>query len=224
MTRSPAQRRARRRLLGWLPITFVALICVGVVIAAVLMQNSWWTDSRRPAAADQQAADGTSMFGGPGIDYLTRQGVLRIRIGEDSLPARTVGLEERGRQTFRPITPIEAVVVAPDGAFYLDLVRSFTVVTDGDRVESVELVREADGAWQSVFPQLRDVAPSWGWTDADLERLQDDLTVASAAEGGGVYSARTAPVAHKGAEVSAEVSVDVPNADVTATFVISATR
>ncbi|WP_203581673.1 hypothetical protein [Microbacterium hibisci] len=221
MPESPAKRRARRRLLSWIPISIVALLCVGFVVAAIQMQNSWWTDDDRPASEDQQASDGTSMLTGAGLDYLTREGVLRVRVGSDSLPAEELGLDANTSQSFEPITPIQAVVVADDGAFHVDLVRSFTVTTSNGRVESVQLVREANGDWLAVFAHLQRVAEHWGWSEADLALLQDDLTAAAHEGDGQQYSGRLAPVPHNGALASAEVAVDVPAAEVTLTFTVS---
>jgi len=210
----------RRRLLSWIPISIVALLCIAFVVGAVWMQNSWWTDPDRPADESQQADDGMSLFTGPGMDYLTRQGVVRVRIGPDSLPATELGLEADGSQTFEPITPIRAVAVAPDGSFHVDLVRSFTLTTADNRVESVEFEREANGAWLTVFPDLQRVASAWGWAEADLTQLQDDLAAAARDGNGERYSAWLPLVEHKGAAVSAEVDVDVATPEVTATFLI----
>jgi hypothetical protein len=216
-----AKARARRRLLSWIPISIVALICVGFVVATVLMQNSWWTDGDRPPSADQQAPDGMSVFTDAGMDYLTRQGVVRLRVGSESLPAAELGLEANGTQTFEPLTPIQAVVLADEGSFHVDLVRSFSIATSGGRVESVQLVREANGDWLSVFPHLQRLAQFWGWTDADLAQLEDDLTAAARAGNGKRYSARLAAIEHNGALASADVEVDLPASEVTVTFLIS---
>ncbi|NYF18303.1 hypothetical protein HDC37_003159 [Microbacterium sp. AK009] len=145
---------------------------------------------------------------------------MLVRIGENSLPASQLGLEADGRQSFEPRTPVEAVVLGPDGSFNVDLVRSFTLVASGNRVTSVEIVREANGAWLTVLPNLERVASFWGWSDSDLDRLQDDLTAAAPATGD-VYSARLASIEHNGALVTAEILVDVPASEVTATFIVS---
>ena len=216
-----ANRRVRRRLLSWIPISIVALICLGFVVASVLMQTSWWIDEARPASADQEASDGMSTFTEAGVDYLTRQGTLRMRVGSGSLPTSELGLEANESRSFEPIVPIEAVVIAPDGSFHVDLVRSFTVTTSNGEVESVKLVREANGDWLSVFPNLERMAQYWGWTDADLEQLQRDLTAASHDGNGRQYSAELPAVEHNGALVSAQVDIDLPRADVTAAFLIS---
>lgn len=221
MSPSVQQRRSRRRLLGWIPTAIAAAICVGVVVAAILMQNSWWTDPERPATADQQAPDGMSMLGDPGVDYLTRQGALRIRIGPDSLTATELGLEPDGSQAFEPITPVQAIVVAPAGSFHLDVTRSFTVVVSDDEVQSVQLVPESDGTWRTALSHLQRIAPYWGWTEAEIDQLEDDLTIASRAGDGQAYSAEITPAEHKGALASAEVAVDVASSQVTITFIVS---
>lgn len=221
MSPSVQQRRSRRRLLGWIPTALAAVICVGVVVAAILMQNSWWNDPERPPAADQRAPDGMSMLGGPGIDYLTRQGALRVRVGPDALAATELGLEANGSQTFEPLTPVQAIVLAPDGSFHVDVIRSFTVVASEDQVQSVQLVPESDGSWLTALSQVQQLAPYWGWTEAEISRLEADLTLAAQAGDGRAYSAEIPPVEHKGAMASAEVSVDVSSSEVTTTFIVS---
>jgi hypothetical protein len=221
MSPSMQQRRSRRRVLGWIPTAIGAVICVGVVVAAILMQNSWWNDPERPPAADQRAPDGMSMLGGPGIDYLTRQGALRVRVGPDALAATELGLEANGSQTFEPLTPVQAIVLAPEGSFHVDVIRSFTVVASEDRVQSVQLVPETDGSWLTALAHVQRMAPYWGWTEAEISGLEADLTLASQAGDGRAYSAEIPPVEHKGAMASAEVSVDVSSSEVTTTFIVS---
>ncbi|WP_124292805.1 hypothetical protein [Microbacterium sp. ABRD28] len=212
---------AKRRLLSWVPISIVALICLGFVVAVVSMENSWWVDEDRPATADQEASDGMSVFTEAGVDYLTREGRLLMRVGSGSLPSSELGLQANETQSFEPIVPIEAVIVAPDGSFYVDLLRSFTITTSRGEVESVQLVREANGAWLTVFPNLQRTARFWGWTDSDLEQLQRDLTAASHEGNGNQYSAELPAVEHNGALVSAHVDVDLSQSEITATFLIS---
>lgn len=213
--------RSRRRLLSWVPISVVALLCVGFVVAAIAMQNSWWTDPERAPDSDQQASDGASLFTESGVDYLTRQGMLRVKVRADALPASELGLEPDGSQSFEPLVPIQAVVLGADGAFHLDLVRSFTVTTADDRVQSIDLEQESNGDWLSAFPNLERMAPSWGWTPADLDKLKNDLTAASRQTDSDSYSAQTPPIERNGALVSARIDVDVAAANVTVVFTVS---
>lgn len=208
-------------MLSWVPISIVALLCVGFVVAAVAMQNSWWIDTERPASADQEASDGMSIFSGAGVDYIGREGLMKIRVTEDALSAAELGLPAEGTETFEPIVPVTALVLGGDGVFSLDLVRSFAITTSGGRVESIELSRVSNGAWLSVFPHLASVAEGWGFTDADVAALQEDLTAASRENGGDRYSAAIDPVLHNGAMSSAEITVDIQSSQVTVTFEVS---
>jgi hypothetical protein len=72
-----------------------------------------------------------------------------------------------------------------------------------------------------VYPQMQEMAPAWGWTQADLDELQDRLTVASRNAGGKAYTAALSETQHNGALVSAAISVDTTQAQVDATFRIS---
>lgn len=204
-----------------MPISIVALICIGFVVAANVMQNSWWNDRDRPPSADQQASDGMSLFTGAGVDYFTREGIMRVRVGSDAPTATELGLPADGEASFEPLTPVQVIVLAPDGAFHIDLVRSFTVTTEHDHVESVELEPEANGSWLAVLPHLERMSTSWGWTSESLDQLQTDLTAASHSADAEDYSAQLTPVEHKGALVSAEVGVSVQNAGVIATVSVA---
>ena len=74
--------RRQRRALSWVPITVVAIICVAIAWGALSIQNSWWTDPAQTPSTDQVTDDGMSTFTRAGVDYLTRQGVVRIDLRE----------------------------------------------------------------------------------------------------------------------------------------------
>ncbi len=210
----------RRVLLSWLPISIVALLCIGVVVGVIAVQNSWWTDTSSPSE-NQQAPDGMSMFGAPGVDFFTRDGTVRVKVDADSLPATELGLDPDAEQVFEPIVPISAVILGADGAFTLDLVKTITVTTSDDRVQSVELVQDGQGMWLSIYPQLQRIAPSWGWTAEQLDQLQTDLTAASRESKSATYSAALPQVEHKGALTSAEITIDPDGGNVGLAFTIA---
>lgn len=185
--------------LSWMPISIVALLCIAVVVGVVAVQNSWWTDTSAPSD-DQQAPDGMSMFGDPGVDFFTRDGTVRVKVRADSLPATELGLEPDAAAVFESIVPISAVILGADGAFTLDLVKTITVTTAGNLVESVDLVQDGRGSWLSIYPQLQRIAPSWGWTAEQLDQLQADLTAASRESASSRYSATLPHVEHKGVD------------------------
>ena len=220
-SRSQHQVRNRRRVLrSWIPISIVALLCVAFVVAVFAVQSSWWADEDPTPATDQVAPDGMSVFSGPGVDFLTRDGALRVKVRADSLPADELGLESEGTQTIEPIVPVRGVVLGADGAFMVDLVRSFTITTANNRVEAIKLVQDGRGMWLSVYPQLERIAPAWGWTKEQLAQLQTDLATASRNGSGPTYSARLPEVVHKGALVSAEVTIDFDGGSVGLAFTI----
>ena len=185
-----------------------------------LTQNSWWIDPSSPSE-DQQAPDGMSLFGGPGVDFFTRDGTVRVKVRDDSLSATELGLEPDDVKVFEPIVPVGAVVLAADGAFTLDLVKTITVTTSDDRVESVKLVQDGPGMWLSIYPQLKRTAPAWGWTPEQLDQLQTDLATASQQSSSNIYSAALPQVEHKGALVTAEVTIDPNGGTVGLAFTIA---
>lgn len=220
---SEERRRSKRRrvVLSWIPISIVALICVGVVVGAVAVQNSWWTQADPRPSTDQQASDGMSLFEPPGIDFLTHEGVVRVKVRADSLPASQLGLDVDGTETVEPRVPISAVVLTADGAFNVELVKSFTITTSDNQVTSVELVQDGQGMWLTIYPQLQRIAPSWGWTAQQLEQLRIDLTTASRDTTGPTYSATLPAVEHKGALASAEVTIDTDSGNVGLAFTVA---
>ena len=209
---SEQQLRARRRtFLSWIPISLVAFVCVLFVVGVIAIQNSWWTSDNPEPAADQAASDGMSVFSDPVVDYFTREGTVRVKVRSDSLSASNLGLEPDAVKTFEPLVPVSAVLLAADGAFTLDLVKAFTITTSNNRVERIELVQDSSGMWLAVYPELGRIAPAWGWTPEQLAQLQADLATASQTTDQTAYSAELPKVTHKGAIVSAEVTVK-PNA------------
>lgn len=211
-----AEKRRRKALLSWVPITIVALVCAGFVVGAIAMQNSWWTQDDPTASDDQQMSDGTSRFDRAGVDFFTRQGTMRVKLREDAAPASALGLDADGRQDFAPITPVTAVIVAPDGAFAYELVDSFSLETEGDRVTEVRLLLDGAKTWAGVTSQLQAMAAEWGWTTAQLDQLTQDIGDKMRAGGETVVPLPSVTV--KGATVSAEVAVDT---DVSLTLVIT---
>lgn len=200
-------RRVRRVVRTWLPTAVIGAICVAVVIGAVAMQNSWWTAPAPKPAADQQAADGMSRFDRAGVDYFTRAGAVRVRIGDDALPADELGLAAEGESTIEPLVPVRAVVLA-DEPLVLEAVSSVSVTSTGNRVTAVTLMPDTGRSWQSVSGELERTALTWGWTEGQLARLSSDLAAAAQGGDGGGYSAALPRIPSRGALVSAAVVVD----------------
>lgn len=201
-----AEKRRRKALLSWIPITIVAIICAGFVVGAVAMQNSWWTEDDPTASADQEASDGMSRFDRAGVDFFTRQGTVRIKVRGDAQPASALGLAADGTEEFAPLTPVTAIVLAPDGAFGYELVSRFAVETRDDRVTAVRLLLDGSNTWAGVSAQLAAMAADWGWTTAQLDALTEEIGDTVRADADAVVSLPAIPV--NGAAVSAEVQVD----------------
>lgn len=220
---SPTGRRRRGKrsaLWTWVPTALVALLCVAVVVMVFAVQNSWWAETNPRASTDQRASDGMSLFTTDGVDYFTKQGIMRMRIGADSLPATELGLDADGEKHIEPLVPVMVVVLGDDGVISLDLVRSFTITSENDEVTAIDIDPEITRTWASVSGTLAGLAPSWGWSQAQLDQLDEDLGAAS--EGETSYSAELPAVPYHGAFVSAEVVVDTANPGVGLTLTISA--
>src|SRR3546814_19627810 len=97
------------------------------------MQNSWWTQTDPTPAGDQQAADGMSRFDRAGVDFFTRDGIVRLELRPDAAPATELGLAADETAPIAPIVPVTALVLATDGVFTGEGVEEVTPTTAGDR-------------------------------------------------------------------------------------------
>ncbi|MFJ6652240.1 hypothetical protein ACIQLJ_05510 [Microbacterium sp. NPDC091313] len=220
MQRSARQRRLRRRILLGIGTGAVVAVCAAFFLTAYLVSTSWWNQDAPAPSTQQQAPDGTSMLDQSGVDYFTRTGTARIRIGEGALPADQVGLEPDDVRTIRPIAPIVVIVQAPEGEFRLGQVSALTVETSGDRVVRVGVVPGSSGAWPWIIAGLEHAAPSWGWTEADLADLRSRIAAGTADAGVTVESLPS--VEHLGARASATVRIDVDTPSTTVEYSVAA--
>lgn len=214
--------RARRRtILSWIPTVVIALICAGVVVGAFAMQTSWWVQPDARPAPDQEAADGMSIFDAAGVHWFTRHGVVKVALRSGSTEASGLGLDSDGSRRIEPIVPIDAVVLTPDGVLTFESISSIDITTVENRVTSVTIGHDGDGAWTSVFARLEALAASWGWTTDDLDGLVADLAAASQESGATAYSADLPVIAVRGAQAHAQVDVDTATASTTLRFTLS---
>lgn len=193
----------------WLaPLALV--VAAGVVAAAlVVFANSWWVDRDRAPTSDQRAPDGSSLFTGPGVDYLSATGVVIIRVGDESLPAAELGLDDDGERTIDPDIPLQVRLLGDTGAFVLESAELVRVTTDGGRVTRVETRPWGAANFRELIALLESRAENVGWTAHDLARFQDDLTAAQREGDGELYSAELAGRSDIGATVSARITVDL---------------
>ena len=212
--------RRQRRALSWVPITVVAIICVAVAWGALSIQNSWWTDPAQTPSTDQVTDDGMSTFTRAGVDYLTRQGVVRIDLRETAEPAASLGLPASGSQQVEPLVPVRAILLGDDGVASVELVEALTLTTDADSVTTVELRPVAPTSWTAAVGQLREDAETWGWREEDFSRLEEELTAASGASDG-EYAAALPPVTANGMTIGAMVTIRGEDAPVGLSYTFS---
>lgn len=213
-----AQTRRRRRILTWIPTGIVILVCVGFFVGAYAVSQSWWFQDDPVASDDQQTSDGQSRFTPGGVDYLTRQGTLSLRLDDDAATAQALGLASDGVEDITPRTPVRALVSAPGGELEVSPVTVLTLGTADDRLCSVEFELRGS-SWTGAVENLRDLAPGWGWSEEDVSRLSDQVAAATSEDGDPIVVG-LGPIEHLGAVVSARVEVTLDPARVT-TFVIA---
>src|SRR3546814_19927457 len=97
------------------------------------MQNSWWTQTDPTPAGDQQAADGMSRFARAGVDFFTRDGIVRLELRPDAAPAPEFGLAADETATIEPNLTVPALVLATAGVFVGSGGESGTLHHAGDR-------------------------------------------------------------------------------------------
>jgi len=211
----------RRQLLSWLPTAIVAAICVAMVVGAIAMNNSWWTQSAPPASKEQETVDRMSIFTPAGVEYLTRQGRMKIKLRASSPSVAQLGLEPLESRTIEPLVPVEAIVLGEESVFHIDLVREFTVTASTEQVASIALVEDTNGTWQTAYALLSARASDWGWSDSDLEALQRSLLAASRESADRSYGAGLPAAENDGNLVSARIDVDGADGRVTLSYTIA---
>ncbi len=198
-----------KRALSWMPAAILVLIIGGIVFAVFAFQNSWWTADRPVASADQQASDGMSTFTQAGLDFLTVQGYAKIKLRENALPATDLGLEADGAKEVELLRPVQVRLLGEDHAVVVDLIDRLTITTENDRVTSVSLYPSGTNRYPDAIALVRGLAPSVGWTESDILRLQSQLTDDARASESGQITAKLPVVTDSGLAVSASFFVDV---------------
>ena len=164
-----------RSLLSWLPATILAVVIGLVVLVTFAVQGSWWAEERPTASADQKASDGSSMLTDAGFDYVNVEGIVRVRIGEGSLPADELGMGADAEKSAEFRRPVRAIIAGGDDVFVVDDVAALTAVTAGGELASVTLAYDNAGTWSDGVDRVRSLAPTFGWDAAQIDALDDEL-------------------------------------------------
>jgi hypothetical protein len=206
-------RRGESRFVRfWLAPLVLVVVAAGLAGILFSFYNSWWVDPTRPPSSDQRAADGTTVFTAPGIEYATATGLLIIRVSDEALDAAQLGLDDDAVRTVDPEVPVEVRILGTDGALVLELVDAVSVTTVDGAIARVELAPWGSGQYREYSALLESRADTIGWTAEDLSKLESDLSAAQRVSDDGTYSARLPPSRKIGAEVTALLSVDLGSA------------
>lgn len=208
---SPSARAKRKnRLLTTITLGVAAIVCAVVGVGAYAMTNSWWTEEAPVASADQQLPDGQSRFDRAGQDFFNRQGLVTIDLAA-SAPAATLGLPGDGATTVDTLVPLPVEVRGDDGELRFSGVTRFSLVTADGVLASLSVVSASSGSWTAMAADLRGRAGEWGWTDAGIATLEDQVGAAIRNEG--VATTMTLPaVDSTGVDIGAEVTVTAAGA------------
>jgi hypothetical protein len=162
-------------LKSWLPALILVVIIAGVVFTTVAVQNSWWTEEDPVASTDQKATDGSSKLSDAGLDYVNVEGMLRVRIGEGALPVTDIGLsaDDEKSATFR--RPVRAIVAAGDETYVVDDVETMVAIAQDAALTSLSLGVGQALPWASAVDTVRGLADDFGWDQAKIASLEEDL-------------------------------------------------
>lgn len=199
-----AQSRRRRKILAWIPAALMVLGMAALVVAAILFQNSWWTNDDRVASTDQQTADGMSTFTTAGQDFFNVERVVFVKVGEAAPRASDLGLPEEGVTEVIPPVPIEVRVLGTTGVFTLTLVEQLTLTTSDGRVTLLRLDHEGTRSYADLTDLLRGMTSAVDWTDEDFDALANALADAPH-DADGTYEATLRPSTKGGMIVAATI-------------------
>jgi hypothetical protein len=194
-----------RSLLTWLPATILVVVIGLIVLATFAVQGSWWAEDRPAASTDQKAPDGSSMLTDAGFDYVNVEGLLRVRIGEGALPADQLGMPADGEKSAEFRRPIRAVVAGGEDVYVVDDIAALSAVTQNGALSSVTLVFDSPGTWTDAVNKVRDLAPTFGWEEAQMAGLDAELAEFNRDGTGDAFTAVVGP-SHGGAQVTATLS------------------
>lgn len=208
---SPSARaRRKNRLLTAITLGIAAIICAVVGVGAYAMTNSWWTEETPVASADQQLPDGQSRFDQAGQDFFNRQGLVTIDLGAPA-PAAALGLPGDGSTTVETLVPLPVEVRGSDGDLRFSGVMRFSLATTDGVLARVAVVSASSGSWTGISADLRGRAGEWGWSDADIATLENQVGAAARKEG--VATTMSLPtVTSAGVDIGGEVTVTAAGA------------
>ena len=203
---SPSARAARKnRLLTWITLAIAAVICAVIGVGAYAMNTSWWTEESPVAASDQQLPDGQSRFDRAGQDFFNRQGRVTVDLSSTT-SASDLGLPLAGTTAVDTLVPLSLDIRTGGDDITFGGVSHFEITTGQDSVTRISVEPPSSGSWSTISADLRSRATGWGWTDADLATLGDQ--VGDAVRNEGVASTVSLPaVASEGLGITADVNV-----------------
>jgi hypothetical protein len=209
----------KRSLLTWLPAAILVVVIGLVVLTTFAVQESWWAEESPAASADQKASDGSSMLTDAGFDYVNVEGIVRVRIGDGSLPADELGMGADDEKSAEFRRPVRAVIAGGDDVYVLDDIASLTAVTRAGELASVSLTYDNPGAWPDAVDRVRSLAPTFGWDAAQIDALDGQLSDFNRDGGEDVFTAQVGP-SGGGARVTATLTYDAASGitPVTLTF------
>jgi len=196
-----------RSLLTWLPATILLVVIGLVVLGTFAVQGSWWAEEKPSASADQKASDGSSILTDAGFDYVNVEGIVRVRIGEGALPAEELGMGADAEKSAEFRGPVRAVIAGGEDVYVVDDVGGLTAVSRNGELASVTLMFDSPGNWSDSVEQVQSLAPTFGWDEAQISSLDEQLAEFNQSGTADTFTAVVGP-SQGGAQVTATLTFD----------------
>jgi hypothetical protein len=196
-----------RALLTWLPATILLVVIGLVVLGTFAVQGSWWAEEKPSASAAQKASDGSSILTDAGFDYVNVEGIVRVRIGEGALPAEELGMGADAEKSAEFRGPVRAVIAGGEDVYVVDDVGGLTAVSRNGELASVTLMFDSPGNWSDSVEQVQSLAPTFGWDEAQISSLDEQLAEFNQSGTADTFTAVVGP-SQGGAQVTATLTFD----------------
>jgi hypothetical protein len=203
-----------RSLLTWLPATALVVVIALVVLATFAVQGSWWAQDDPDASADQKAADGSSMLTDAGFDYVNVEGVFRMRIGEGAQSAEDLGMAADAEKSAELRRPVRAIIAGGDDVYVVDDIGTIDATTRDGELAAITLAFDQPGTWADAVAQVSSLASTYGWDQAQIDGLEDELVAFNRTGSSEPFTAVVGP-STGGAQVTANLIFD-PGSGLTA--------
>ena len=181
-------RTTKRTVLSWLPYGIMALLIIAAAITSIGFGQSWWTQSK-PAASAQQEFDGQSLFTQAGVDYSGKRGLVKVSLSAGRPTASQLGLPNSGTRTISYVVPVTIAVSGSGQPIREQFADQLKITTESGRVSRVYFLD--DHSYNEMHQHALDLIQATG-TTADQAAFDAQLAASRVASADKKYAATSA--------------------------------